>query len=298
MRNSTLIGLSILPALCFAQTPPSLQEGNFYLIRLINGDLIEGVFVADTFVQDSLPAWRFRTLIGTATIARREVAELIEQEKAYRHLHRIFVQPTAEPIGRDAFVGLAGLFALYGGFGFQDWLSVVAARTFFPTVPAAEQIWAFNAKFTLLSSANVLMPGRVSLALGAQLSALNSPNQLLHLYAVASFIGERSHLSAMVFGKVAGPEILTLRAGSWGSVTFGYATGAVGIGAGLDVRLPTRREMHLLVELWNSDIRSPSRTGLLLGIRLANTLVALDFGLFWFGYPYAIPAANAVCTPF
>jgi hypothetical protein len=288
--------LALLTALCaFAQ--PALRPGERYLLRLINGDVLEGEFLGETVLEDSLAAWRFRTLIGTATIARREIAEILPREAAYRHLHRVFLQPTAEPIGNNAFVGLAGLFALYAGVGFQDWLSLVGAHTLLPSVPASEQIWALNAKFTLLSSPNILMPGRVSLAVGAQLSALNRANQILHLYAAASFVGERSQLSALVFAKAAGEDLLTVRAGSWGSVTFGYATGAVGIGAGLDVRLPTRRELHLLAELWNSDIRSPSRTGLLVGMRLANSAVALDFGLFWFGYPYAIPAANAVWTP-
>ncbi len=296
MRYLFRIGLGLLSVLALQAQPPSPQEGKRYLLRLVNGDLLEGVFVGEALVQDSLPAWRFRTLIGTATIARREIAELVEQD--YRHLHRIFLQPTAEPIGPNAFLGLAGLFALYAGIGFQDWLSLVGARTLLPNIPADQQLWALNTKFTLLRSANVLMPGRVSLALGAQLSALNTVNQLLHLYGVASFTGERSHLSVLLMAKAAGPDMLTVRAGSWGSVTFGYATGALGLGIGLDVRLLSRRDLHLLAELWNSDIRSPSRTGLLLGIRLANTFVALDFGIFWFGYPYAIPAANAVCTPF
>lgn len=296
MRYVLIIGLGLLLSVAVRAQPSSPQEGKAYLIRLINGDLLEGVFIGEALVQDSLPAWRFRTFIGTATIARREIAELVEQ--GYRHLHRIFLQPTAEPIGPNAFLGLAGLFALYAGIGFQDWLSVVGARTLLLNVPATEQLWALNAKFTLLSSANVLMPGRVSLALGAQLSALNTANQLLHLYGVASFVGERSHLSALLFAKAAGPDVLTVRAGPWGAMTFGYATGALGLGIGLDVRLLSRRDLHLLAELWNSDIRSPSRTGILLGVRLANTLMALDFGIFWFGYPYAIPAANAVCTPF
>ncbi len=142
------------------------------------------------------------------------------------------------------------------------------------------------------------MPGWVSLATGAQLSALNRSNQMLHLYVAASFIGARSQLNVLLFAKAAGADVMEVRAGSWGTVTFGYATGSVGIGAGLDVRLPARHDLHLLAELWNSDIRSPSRSGLLVGVRLANTALALDFGLFWFGYPWAIPAANVVWTPF
>jgi hypothetical protein len=279
----------------FAQEP--LQRGEAYLLRLVNGDLIEGEFLGETVLGDTLPAWRFRTLVGTATIARREIAEILPYKDVYRHQHRIFIQPTAEPIGNHAFIGLAGLFALYAGIGFQDWLSLVGAHTLLPTIPMSQQLWAFNTKFTLLSSPNFLMPGRVSLAIGAQVSSLSREQQLLHLYGAASFVGERSQVSALLFAKVAGEDLLTVRAGSWGSVTFGYPTGAVGIGVGLDVRLPARHDVHLLAELWNSDIRSPSRTGILVGVRLANSAVALDFGLFWFGYPYAVPAANAVWTP-
>jgi len=277
---------------------PSLQQGETYLLRLLNGDVLEGQYLGETRLGDTLPAWRFRTAIGTATIMPREIAEITPRTTAYRHRHRIFLQPTAEPIATHAFVGLAGLFALYGGFGIQDWLSIVGAYTLLPAVPAAEQIWALNTKFTLLSTPNVLMPGWVSLAAGGQVSALNRSNQLLHLYLAATFVGHRSQLNALVFAKAAGADLMTVRAGSWGSVTFGYETGSVGIGVGLDVRLPARHDLHLLAELWNSDIRSPSRSGLFAGVRLANTALALDFGLFWFGSPLAIPAANAVWTPF
>ncbi|MDW7996717.1 MAG: hypothetical protein RMJ46_03435 [Bacteroidota bacterium] len=227
-----------LPSIAPAQG--TLQRGDSYLVRLINGDLVAGEFLGETLLDDTIPAWRFRTLVGTATIARREVAEITPQEKAYRHWHRIFIQPTAEPIGEHTFVGLAGLFALYGGIGFQDWLSLAGAYTLVPVMSAGEQLWGLNTKFTLLTSPNILTPGRVSLAFGAQVSALSAVNQILHLYGVASFVGSRSHLSAMVFAKVAGDDLLTVRAGSMGSVTFGYATGAVGIGVGLDVQLPSR----------------------------------------------------------
>lgn len=293
MRCLLLVCLSV----SFLSAQSLLQRGQTYLLRLLNGDLLEGEYLGDTLLGDTLPAWRFRTVVGTATVIPREVAEITPQTAAYRHRHRIFLQPTAEPVAAHPFIGLAGLFALYGGLGFQDWLSIVGAHTLLPSVPAAEQLWAVNTKFTLLSTPNILMPGWVSIAVGAQVSALNRANQLLHLYLAATFVGQRSQLNALIFAKAAGADLMTVRAGSWGSVTFGYGTGSIGIGVGLDTQLPTRRDLHVLAELWNSDIRSPSRSGLFVGVRLANTVLALDFGLFWFGYPFVVPAANVVWTP-
>ncbi|MEN3026422.1 MAG: hypothetical protein ABDH31_01790 [Chlorobiota bacterium] len=290
-----LLSIAVTIPICVAAFAQSPAEGHRYLIRLINGDLLEGTFLGEALIADSLPAWRFRTLIGVATIAHREIAELKPLHAAYRHSHRIFIQPTAEPVDGNSFVGLAGLFALYGGLGFQDWLSIVAAHTLLPRVSMAEQLWALNTKFTLLRTTNSI--SYVTIAVGAQVSSLTARHQILHLYTVASFRGERSCLSGTIFAKVAGDDILTVRAGSWGSVTFGYAAGAVGIGVGLEVRPLARRDLHFLAELWNSDIRSPSRTGLLVGVRLSNSVLALDFGVFWFGYPYAVPAANITWTP-
>ena len=114
-------------AALFAQS--TLRRGETYIVRLLNGDVLEGDYLGETFLQDTIPAWRFRTLIGTATISRHEVAEIVPKTAAYRHRHRIFLQPTAEPVATNAFIGLAGLFALYGGVGFQDWLSLVGAHT-------------------------------------------------------------------------------------------------------------------------------------------------------------------------
>jgi hypothetical protein len=276
---------------------PALQPGQRYLLRLLNGDVLEGQFVDSTQLSDTLPAWRFRTLIGTATIAVREVAELVPLEEHYRHGHRIFLQPTAEPVAGNGFIGLAGLFALYAGVGLQDWLSVVGGHTLLPKVPAAEQLWVLNVKFTLLQAPNLTMPGTLWLAVGGNITALNSANQLLHLYAVGSVAGVRTRLSAAVMAKLAGEDLMTVRFGSWGSVPVAYQSGAVGIALGLDYRPSARRDMRLLLELWNADIRSPSRTGILAGVRLYNSAVALDFGLFWFGYPLAIPAANVAWTP-
>src|ERR1700754_4350576 len=71
-----------------------------YYLRLTGGDILTGVIVDVFEDQDKGEAIKFKTSIGTATIYASQIEELSPVEEAYPHSHRVFLMPSAEPIGR------------------------------------------------------------------------------------------------------------------------------------------------------------------------------------------------------
>jgi hypothetical protein len=56
-------------------------------------------------------------------------------------------------------------------------------------------------------------------------------------------------------------------------------------------------DVHVICELWNPDIAKPMNSGALLGLRIANTHVAADFGLSVWTAPAIAPFVSFVWTP-
>lgn len=270
-----------------------------YYLRLITGDILTGVIVDLVDDEEQGEGIKIKTAIGTATVYASQIEELTPTDTAYPHQHRIFIMPTADPIGSNHFIGLYELFFLYGGAGISDILSITAGRTIVPSVPAADQVSVLNVKTTLYRRENQSMPGHMSFALGANLAWLNARNQLLNLYGVGTFTGARARITSVLFYKATGEDVVLASAGTIGSTTVQYEKGSVGIGIGLDTKLTEGRyDVHVIGELWNHNVSRPTNTAIMLGFRLWNTTFSADFGLTFFTAPAVAPVANFVWTPF
>lgn len=270
-----------------------------YYLRLTTGDILTGFIVEIIDDEEQGEGIKIKTAIGTATVYAVQIAELTPFKTLYPHQHRIFIMPTADPIGDNHFIGLYELFFLYGGMGIGDIVSITAGRTIVPSVPSSDQVSVLNVKTTLYHRENQTMPGHMSFALGANLAWLNARNQLLNLYGVGTFTGARARITSVLFYKATGDDIALASAGTIGNTTIHYEKGSVGLGIGLDTKLTEGRyDVHIIGELWNHNISRPTNTAIMLGIRLWNTTFSADFGLTFFTAPAAAPVANFVWTPF
>ncbi len=268
-----------------------------YQVRLTNGDILTGV-VADEINDDKKGhGIKLRTTIGATVIYESEVAEILEAEESYRHGHRAWILPTAEPIGSNHFIGLWELGFVYGGFGISDIGSVTLGRSFVPGIRSDEQISVINAKATVYRMNWETMEGGMDVAVGGNLGFINSGNRLEHIYGLATFRGAKSRITGGIFYKAGSSDAYRLRFNNE-AINMFYSDGSFGIALGLDTRLSARHDMHVIGELWNSDVTKPTNTGVMLGIRLANTSVSADFGLAFFTQPFVAPFVSFAWTPF
>lgn len=269
---------------------------HIYYVRLTTGEEYRGV-IEEIIEDDRLgDVVKFKTLFATMEIPATNIAELLPWEKLYRHSHRLFLTPTADPISNNGFIGNMELLALFAGIGFEDF-SLMAARTFVPGMSAAEQASLVNLKYTLSSTRNKILPGGYTLALGANLAWLNHNNRMTHIFGSGTFELTRTRVTGTIFVKAAGESPSVISVGRYGSFILRYPTGAVGLCLGLDVKMPTMNDLHILAEAWNSDVAVPFNSGLILGMRLANTHVSMDFGIAVFTAPAAAPFFSVVWTP-
>lgn len=294
--------LCVVPLAAGAQTPiPDHvvpDPDTRYYVRLLTGDVLTGIItelVNDRFDGDGL---KLKTGIGTATIYMNQIAELYPLPVAYSHAHRVFIMPTAEPIGDNLFVGLYELLVLYGGIGFYDLFSFTAGRSFVPTIPATDQATILNGKVTVFNNEVSAIGGNLALAAGVNYAWQHKPNSLLHLYGVGTWRTERTLLTGTVFVKAGGADEMTLHAGGIGSTNLRYAGGTVGLGLGFDARITQGHyDLRFISELWNHEALNPDKVALLAGLRLWNTDFSADFGLMFFSAPGVVPVANFIWTP-
>lgn len=268
-----------------------------YIIRLRNGDEITGI-VSEKFTNDNDEyAIKFKTELGKTTIYDYQVADIRKKEDFYRHTHRVFLLPTAEPIGKNPFVGNFELLLFYGGVGVSDWLSITAGTTIVPTIRRDEQFSTMNVKLTVYDEKFDSMEGKASIAVGGNLAFINHNNNFQHLYAVASFTGYKSIITGGFFFKLGNQNNYEIKFGRE-FLNMNYLNGSMGVGIGLDSKFSNWNDIHFIGELWNSDIASPTNTAVLLGLRLANTKFSADFGLAFFTQPFAVPVFSFTWTPF
>lgn len=270
-----------------------------WYIRLLNGDVLSGPILK--VEHDSAgTAVRIAAPIGRAKVYLHEMAWISTADESYRHRHRTYIMPTAEPIGNDHYAGLWEIAFLYAGAGIGDIVSITAGRTFVPSVPASDQLSLINIKATVYESDNGLVDGgRQYVAVGYNGAWLNARNPFGHAYVVGTWTGRRTQVSTMMFAKVVGPDIYTVSTGSlFNPFLVNYSTGTVGVGLSLDTRISDHHDLHVIGELWNSDITRPANTMLFLGLRTATSVVAMDFGLAVFSAPAVVPLVSFAWTPF
>lgn len=279
----------------FKNIEPS--ETKKYYVRLNTGDILTGYVIEIVSDEKEGAGIKIKTAIGIATIYASQIADIRLQDEANRHTHRIYIMPTAEPIGTNHFISnFEGVF-LYAGVGWK-FLSVTAGRTFVPTVPGSEQFSLMTAKATVYQGDNDYMAGGVSIALGGSLAFLNAKNSLQHIFGAATFTMTKTKLTGNIFYKAGAQDFFTATAGTLGSVNVSYPNGAFGIGIGIDTKLSEWNDMRFIAEGWNNDIAVPFRSAALLGIRLSNTAVSADFGIAVFPAPAFVPCVSFAWTPF
>lgn len=281
-----------------AEITDNLQYDVQYIVRLQNGDIISGVF--DSYVSDPEDGdgIQLRTEVGTAVIYNYQIVEIGEKNNYYRHNHRIYILPTAEPIKNNHYIGNFELMMLYFGAGFGDIVSISGGRSIIPGVPGRHQISTLNLKATLYSSYFGSVNRTLGFALGGNMAFINDRNRFLHLYGVGTLKLSRTSITASMFGKVGGGEFYDVRFGYENLYSMYYEDGAIGIGLGLDTKFSKTHNIHFIGEVWNSNIAKPQNSGFLLGFRLCNSTVAADFGLAVFTAPFIVPFTSFVWTPF
>ncbi len=270
-----------------------------YVVRLTNGELLIGSIadVLDSTAQGR--AIKLKTAIGTATIYESQVLEIRPVDSYYREAHRVFVMPTAEPISGNHYIGNVELFSLFAGIGIYDVGSIMLARTVIPSIGSRDQISIVNLKATIFEEQYTTMPGKFNLALGTNFAWLNTANRITDVYMAATFTRVRSRLTGIVFANVSGyhSDIFTVNAGTYGSLLMHYPSGAIGVGIGLDTRIPGRQDLHFIGELWNGNLEAASNSILVLGLRLANSSVSFDFGMAVVTTPGFFPVTSFSWTP-
>jgi hypothetical protein len=270
-----------------------------YIVRLETGEILTGTIAE--IAEDAEGAFvRINSVIGRARIYAKEIAWISHVNEWYRHRHRGFLLPTAQPIRNDHFIGLVEGVLPYMGFGIGEWFSMTGGRSLVPGIPWTDQLSVINTKFTLYSAPNGLIDeGEQYYALGFNAGWLNDVNFMGHVFGVATFTGKRTQVSTMLFVKVAGEDIYSLNMGDFASsIPFVLTNGTFGVAIGLDTRFPEMRNLHVVAELWNADLTRPSNTALYLGLRLHSTAVAMDTGLTLVPGPALIPTVAFAWTPF
>nr|AQQ74761.1 hypothetical protein [uncultured bacterium] len=257
---------------------PDEWIGTLVIVRLTTGDRLRGELLGRT-QRDSVEAIRVRTAIGTATIDLDQIAEIRPLSRSYRYSWQSLLMPTAEPIGDDHSLMSLELMTLGVAVGVGDVVSIMALRSIVPGIPSSHQLSVLGVKATVLRAEYQQLDGYLSLAVGGNLAWVNAPNRLQHVWLAGTFTRVRSRLTVMTFYNLSSRDSYDIYAGTFGSVTMRYAPNAVGFGLGLDVQVPSRDDLHVLAELWNSDLARPYQTMLAIGLRLANSAVALDAGV-------------------
>lgn len=271
-------------------------EDTKVIIRLKDGDVLTGTIIQ--YVQDEKgEGFKFKTAIGTTVIYMSEVKEIKEYYDNYRHKHRVFLMPTAEPIGDDIFIGNFEIALFYMGFGITDYLSFTMGRSVIPGIPDRHQISLFNAKATLFSMDWSKGPGGMKVAVGANYTFINHNNRIEDYYAVTTLHFDRTRLTATVYTKNGDRDYYELRFMN-NLFDMIYENGAYGIGLGIDTKFTDRHDIRFISEIWNHNVGYPSDSGVLMGLRLGNTEFSSDFGIAFFTHPFLIPFVSFTWTPF
>lgn len=268
-----------------------------YVLRLTNGDIISGTIKEIVDYEKEGPGIRMKTEIGTALIFASQIEEIVTFRKNYRQRHRIYLLPTAMPISDDHFIGIYELFFLYAGFGITDYVSITAGRTILPFLESRRQVTNLNIKISALQTDFKPYLNNFSLAFGYNLGLAQHNNRMTHIYGVATAEFERTMLTAAMFYKTGSKNFYIVRAGI-NERGFFYSDGSMGIGFGIDTRLPKWKSMRFIGEIWNTDVNNPTNSAVLLGIRIGNTDVSTDFGISFFTEPFVAPFVSFNWTPF
>ncbi len=269
-----------------------------YTVWLQNGDILSGKIleiIEDTPKETGI---KMQTLVGIVTIYDYEINKIVLTENIPPSNNRVFIMPTANPIGSNHFAGLYEVLFLYAGIGITDWVSITGGHSFIPKTEPHDQLSVLNAK---VSSPKIYMKEDKSthlrFAAGMNFAWLNNNNRLTHIFGIGTYNMEsNSHVSFGMFYKSGNQEIPFPVYVLDTSFVVDYSDGAFGISAGADVKFSNRKDLSFIGEIWNSDVTNPTNTAFLLGLRLSGRNFSSDFGLFISTAPYWIPFISFVWT--
>ncbi|MCX7909237.1 MAG: hypothetical protein N2560_06955 [Ignavibacteria bacterium] len=273
-----------------------LRVGECYVVRLVNGDLIEGEIKSFVSNEDG-EGIKFETELGIGEIFFTQIGDITECTKYYRNGHKYFLLPSAIGIGKNHFVGMLELFFLYAGIGITDYFSLIAGRSLLPLAYSNQQLSLINVKGSFPKIVFEDIFRELHLAFGGNLGFANNNNRFLHFYGVATAVFYKTSISTCLFYKMGSEDFYIVRYGI-NAQEVNYPNGAFGLSLGVDSRLPKYKDIHIIGELWNIDIARPTHSGLFLGVRISNTTFCSDFGICLFTQPFVVPFVNFVWTPF
>ncbi|MGB9771843.1 MAG: hypothetical protein ACPLX7_07690 [Candidatus Kapaibacteriota bacterium] len=274
----------------------SFEIGECYVFRLVNGDVLEGT-VRSFESDEEGEGIQVESEIGIGTLYFSQIVEFFHCSKYYRSSHKYFFLPTAIGIGNNHFVGMLEAFFFYAGIGITDYFSLIAGRSLLPFAFSNQQISLINVKGSLPKLVFEDIFRELHIAFGGNIGFANNNNRFIHFYGVATALFFKTSLSTSIFYKMGSGDYYIFRYGA-NSVDVEYPDGAFGIALGLDSRLPTFKDLHIIGELWNIDIARPTHSGIFLGVRISNMKFTSDFGFAWFTQPFVVPIINFVWTPF
>lgn len=272
-------------------------DGTVYVIKNVFGDLISGYVVEFIHSDADGEGVKLQTDFGPLNVYEFQIEGIYIESEYYRHNHRVFIMPTANPVGENHFIGAFELMFLYGGFGLGDWFSATLGRSVLPTVRSADQISVANVKLSLPYFEFDTTGERLRVAGGFNYASINDANKLYHAYGAATLELSMTSLSAAVFYNASPEPIFQIRFGD-NLYAANIYDGGFGLALGMETRIKSSVDIRIIGEIWNNDVTRPNRTLSLLGLRYSGRLCSADFGLAYSTAPFVAPFASFVFTPF
>ncbi len=274
------------------------DDNTIYVLRLNNGDMISGRLVEVTDDTTNGGSIKFKTQMGTTLLYLNEIKDVSIKDDLNRHSHRVFMMPTAEPVGKNHFISNYMLAFFYAGFGIYDYVSVTAGRSVIPTVQSQDQVSLLNVKATVFTMQWEEMKGGMSIGIGGNLAFVNDQNKFSHIYANVTFLGDRTDITGLFFVKTGENDYYDFRFAEYHYPSVIYTNNSFGIGVGLTTKFSERHDLYFVGEIWNTDIAKVTNTAILAALRLQNSSFSADFGFMFFTAPAIFPVVNFAWTPF
>jgi len=240
------------------------------------------ILIVVAFASTSLAQPATHTYTASATVSMEG-----DRDTTLRDAYRHFIMPTGRAID-GGYVGVWELAFLQAGVGFGDAVSFSGGFTAMPTVSFKSQFAFIQGKLTVVDE------GPFSFAFGLNELRLTSDHLYTHLFAVGTYeLPSRMRFTGLVFYKLVGDDFPIVNVRPYGDFSFNYG-GALGGGIGFDAPVPEVDNLHVVAELWNHDIQSPTKLAGLIALRVENSRFSSDFGLMYFTQPLLVPVANFV----
>jgi hypothetical protein len=235
-----------------------------------------------------------RTFILSICALTIASASLASPPDSVRDGYRHFIMPTAKPI-EGGYLGFWELAFMQAGYGFGDVVSLSAGFTVLPTVAFRSQFGFIQGKITLYDDLGFTLAG------GLNFLRLTSDNTFLHFFGDLTYaMPSGTRFTGLVFYKLSSSTrngsndpVVQVDVVPYGTFFFNY-TGGLGAGIGFDTPFLGNPNMRLVAELWNQDIATPNKLGLIGAFRLESEQFSSDFGLMYFTLPLITPVANFV----